>query len=68
MKTRRKWIKCDSCKKHFHYKFIPKRHLETFGLEESDDDEEEVVCHNCTKNYLYNDEDPLVLSETSDED
>lgn len=54
----------------FHFKCIPKTHLKTFGLEESDEDDDEVafVCHFCTKNDLNSDEDPLVLSEFSEED
>lgn len=24
---RKRWIECDTCKKQYHYKFIPKKHL-----------------------------------------
>lgn len=29
-----RWIECDECKNAFHYKCIPKKHLDAFGLDE----------------------------------
>lgn len=67
----RRWIECDECENTYHYKCIPKKHLNVYGIEESDEDEDELnfVCHNCTKNS--DDEDMelgLLLSENDDDD
>lgn len=46
----RRWIECDDCKKTFHYKCIPKQHLNIYGLDEDSDNEDEMafVCHECS--------------------
>lgn len=69
IKLRRRWIECDKCKNTFHYKCIPKKHLDAFGIEESDDDDDELVfyCHFCAAD-IDSDADPFVLSETEPDD
>lgn len=70
LSIRRRWIECDECKHTFHYKCIPKKHLDAFGLDEDDvdDDELQFLCHFCAKD-VDSDNDPLVLSsDDSDED
>lgn len=65
-KTRRRWIECDQCKCAFHYKCLPKKHLNAFGIEEDDDDELAFVCNICA-NYVDSDCEPFVLSDTESE-
>lgn len=50
-KFRKRWIECDECKSQFHYNCLPKKHLEQYGLEEDDNDDDEVafVCHVCVE-------------------
>ncbi|KAG8274435.1 hypothetical protein J6590_107964, partial [Homalodisca vitripennis] len=71
LKIRRRWIECDKCTNTYHYKCIPKKHLDAFGIEESDDDDDELAfyCHNCA-NDIDTDTEPLGLdlSDTEDED
>ncbi|KAG8276950.1 hypothetical protein J6590_052866 [Homalodisca vitripennis] len=47
------------CKNTFHYRCIPKKHLDAFGLDESDDDEDELnfLCHLCADD-IDSDNDP----------
>lgn len=66
LKTGKKWIECDECKSAYHIRCVPKKHLNTYGIEESDEDEEvQFVCHNCISD---SDDDPLILSEEEDHD
>lgn len=53
-KKRRRWVECDKCHGTFHYKCIPKLHLDTYGLDEDDEDEEDVnfICHLCVDDNL----------------
>uniref|UniRef100_A0A1B6L7P3 PHD-type domain-containing protein n=1 Tax=Graphocephala atropunctata TaxID=36148 RepID=A0A1B6L7P3_9HEMI len=64
--TRRRWIQCDECGHTYHYKCLPKKHLDIYGIEE-DDEEDEVafVCHKCTKD---SDDEDLHLSSDDEEE
>lgn len=62
----RRWIECGKCKNAFHYKCLPKKHLEAFGIDESDEDDDELAfyCHECASD-VDSDAEPFVLSELS---
>lgn len=47
---RRRWINFDKCQSQYHFKCIPKRHLNNFGLEECEENNNELafICHFCT--------------------
>lgn len=66
---RRRWVECDTCQGQYHYKCVPKKHLDAFGLEESDEEEEEVnfICHLCAADVDTDYED-LRLTESSEND
>lgn len=64
-KKSKKWVECDSCLGQYHYKCIPKKHLNKYGLDDSEDDELTFICHNCTEN---SDEDNDFDFLTSEED
>lgn len=68
MNIRRRWIECDQCKETFHYSCIPKKHRDTFGIEESDEDDDELsfICHMCA-NDIDSDCEEFVLSESDNE-
>lgn len=38
-KLSRKWVECDTCKNTYHFKCVPKNHIESFGLTNDDDDD-----------------------------
>lgn len=67
--NRRRWVECDTCQGQYHYKCIPKKHLDSFGLEESDEDEEDVnfICHVCAADVDTGNEE-FQLSESSEND
>lgn len=48
---------------------LPKKHLDAFGLEESDEDDDELLfsCHICTSD-INSDNDPFELSESDNDD
>lgn len=51
-KISRKWVECDGCKSTYHFKCIPKSHVQSFGIGLSESDDEEDVtfmCHECAK-------------------
>ncbi|KAJ4443802.1 hypothetical protein ANN_05582 [Periplaneta americana] len=56
-KLKRTWVECDKCKDTYHFKCIPKSHVNAFGLDEEDMEEDCVtfLCHNCAT--LSEDED-----------
>lgn len=59
-----------SVQKTYHNKCIPKKHCDAFGIEETDDDDQDkiqLLCHFCA-NDVDSDCEPLVISEPSDED
>lgn len=64
--TSRRWIKCDICKSAYHYKCIPKAHLNVYGIEDTDEDDDEIafVCHICSPDT---DDDMLVDEDESDQ-
>lgn len=66
--VRKRWVECDECKKQYHYKCIPKSHLDLYGLDEEDEDDEEVkfICHLCVDDE--SDNDLAALLEDTDED
>lgn len=43
--VRKRWVECDTCKAQYHYKCIPKTHLDLYGLD--DDNEVLFFCHKC---------------------
>jgi hypothetical protein len=66
---RRRWIECDKCQHTYHYRCIPKKHLNLFGIDEDDEDDDELafICHLCTPE-MNSDNDPLELSELSEDE
>lgn len=44
-----RWIERDKCQAQVHFKCIPEKHLNSFGLEECDEDDDELafICHFC---------------------
>lgn len=65
---RRRWVECDQCKGQFHYKCIPTSHLDLYGLDEEDEDDDEVafLCHHCVDDK--SDDDLANLLNDSDDD
>lgn len=64
----KKWIEpCDLCKSPFHYKCIPKKHRNKFGIKSEEDDHEETsfMCHLCVSD---SDDNPLVLGDEEEDD
>lgn len=68
--TRRRWVECDQCKCQFHYKCIPKKHLNCYGIEEDDEDEDDVafICHFCINEESDCDLANLLSDEGSESD
>lgn len=54
------WIECDDCKSTFHFKCILKTHLEAFGIDESDEDDLQFICHICTNDIDSSDLEVLI--------
>lgn len=66
--VRKRWVECDTCKKPYHYKYVPKSHLDLYGLDDDDDDDDEVafICHVCVDDK--SDNDLANLLDDSDDD
>lgn len=66
--VRKRWVECDTCKKQYHYKCVPKSHLDLYGLEDDDDDDDKVtfICHMCVDDQ--SDDDLANFLDDSDDD